>query len=153
MSISIFNLINNENSLSRYQTDVAVPKLKVTQQLIEEIYSAPDPLPPPKPCPIKPMKFVKIRYYIVFDGNAWKKDMKLLEWHPIPFCHKRLLQPVQYGTKAEGRLAAITSTVGQSPPVTCLSTTTSVATTSLSGQARGKTIATTASSHGKITSE
>uniref|UniRef100_H3CDB1 E1A binding protein p400 n=1 Tax=Tetraodon nigroviridis TaxID=99883 RepID=H3CDB1_TETNG len=112
---SLFNLINNENRLTRYQTDVAVPKLKVTQQLIEEIYSAPDPPPPPKPCPIKPMK---------------------------------LLQPVQYGTEPEGRLAAITGVVGPSPPATGPSTTTSVATTGLSGQARGKAAATTtASSH------
>lgn len=58
----MFNLINNESSLTRYQTDVAIPKLKVTQQLIEEIYSAPDPPPPPKPCPIKPMKLVKVKY-------------------------------------------------------------------------------------------
>uniref|UniRef100_A0A674MBD5 E1A binding protein p400 n=1 Tax=Takifugu rubripes TaxID=31033 RepID=A0A674MBD5_TAKRU len=113
-NISIFDLINNENRLTRYQTDVAVPKLKVTRQLIEEIYSAPDPPPPPKPCPIKPMK---------------------------------LLQPVQYGTKPEGRLAAIASPVGQGPPASCPSTgTTSVSTTS---QTRGKTVATTtASSHG-----
>ncbi|XP_029685275.1 E1A-binding protein p400 isoform X3 [Takifugu rubripes] len=112
-NISIFDLINNENRLTRYQTDVAVPKLKVTRQLIEEIYSAPDPPPPPKPCPIKPMK---------------------------------LLQPVQYGTKPEGRLAAIASPVGQGPPASCPSTgTTSVSTTS---QTRGKTVATTtASSH------
>uniref|UniRef100_A0A674NRX3 E1A binding protein p400 n=1 Tax=Takifugu rubripes TaxID=31033 RepID=A0A674NRX3_TAKRU len=104
-NISIFDLINNENRLTRYQTDVAVPKLKVTRQLIEEIYSAPDPPPPPKPCPIKPMKLVKLSL------------------------------PVQYGTKPEGRLAAIASPVGQGPPASCPSTgTTSVSTTS---QTRG----------------
>lgn len=54
--MSIFDLINNENRLTRYQTEEAVPKLKVTRQLIEEIYTGPDPPPRPKPCPIKPMR-------------------------------------------------------------------------------------------------
>lgn len=56
--MSIFDLINNENRLTRYQTEEAVPKLKVTQQLIEEIYTGPDPTPRPKPCPIKPLRSV-----------------------------------------------------------------------------------------------
>lgn len=61
---------------------------------------------------------------------------------------------MQYGTKPEGRLAALTGVVGQSPPATCPSTATPVATASLSGQARGKAVATTtASSHGEITLE
>lgn len=55
-SLSIFDLINNENRLSRYETEEAVPKLKVTKQLIEEIYTASDPPARPKPCPIKPMR-------------------------------------------------------------------------------------------------
>uniref|UniRef100_A0AAQ6IC67 E1A binding protein p400 n=1 Tax=Anabas testudineus TaxID=64144 RepID=A0AAQ6IC67_ANATE len=55
-NMSIFDLINNENRLTRYQTEEAVPKLKVTRQLIEEIYTGPDPPPRPKPCPIKPMR-------------------------------------------------------------------------------------------------
>lgn len=55
-NLIIFDLINNENRLSRYETEEAVPKLKVTQQLIEEIYTAHDPHPRPKPCPIKPMR-------------------------------------------------------------------------------------------------
>lgn len=54
--MSIFDLINNENRLSRYETEEVVPKLKVSQQLIEEIYTACDPPPRPKPCPIKPMR-------------------------------------------------------------------------------------------------
>uniref|UniRef100_A0AAX7VKZ0 E1A binding protein p400 n=1 Tax=Astatotilapia calliptera TaxID=8154 RepID=A0AAX7VKZ0_ASTCA len=78
-NLSIFDLINNENRLTRYQTEEAVPKLKVTQQLIEEIYNNPDPPPRPKPCPIKPM---------------------------------RLFQPVQYGTKPEGRFAAFANAAG-----------------------------------------
>ncbi|XP_039659003.1 E1A-binding protein p400 isoform X6 [Perca fluviatilis] len=117
-NMSIFDLINNENRLTRYQTEEAVPKLKITQQLIEEIHNAPEPPPRPKPCPIKPM---------------------------------RLFQPVQYGTKPEGRLAAITSAAGQRPLTSSPATSTSVSTTNLSAQARGKspvtTATTTATSH------
>ncbi|XP_075903388.1 E1A-binding protein p400 isoform X2 [Nelusetta ayraudi] len=118
-SMSIFDLINNESRLSRYETEEAVPKLKVTQQLIEEIYTASDPPPRPKPCPIKPM---------------------------------RLFQPVQYGTKPEGRLATITSAAGPRPPTSSpSSTSTTVSTTSQSALARGKSpnavATTTASSH------
>ncbi|KAM7391655.1 hypothetical protein PAMP_022326 [Pampus punctatissimus] len=110
-NMSIFDLINNENRLTRYQTEEAVPKLKVTQQLIEEIYTGPDPPPRPKPFPIKPM---------------------------------RLFQPVQYGTKPEGRLGAITSAAGQRPPTSSPATSTSVSTTSQSAQIRGKSPITTA---------
>ncbi|XP_074525640.1 E1A-binding protein p400 isoform X2 [Halichoeres trimaculatus] len=117
-NMSIFDLINNENRLSRYQTE-EVPKLKVTQQLIEEIYTGPDPPPRPKLCPIKPM---------------------------------RLFQPVQYGTKPEGRLAVITSTAGQRPPTSSPTTNTSASTTNQSAQTRGKspvtTTTTTATSNG-----
>ncbi|KAM3868385.1 E1A-binding protein p400 [Diretmus argenteus] len=105
--LSIFDLISNENRLTRYQTEEAVPKLKITQQLIEEIYIAPDPPPQPKPCKIKPM---------------------------------RLFQPVQYGTKPEGRLVAITSAAGQRPPTT---NPTAAATTSQPTQTRGKSPITT----------
>uniref|UniRef100_UPI0037E70BDD E1A-binding protein p400 n=1 Tax=Semicossyphus pulcher TaxID=241346 RepID=UPI0037E70BDD len=117
-NLSIFDLINNENRLTRYQTEEAAPKLKITQQLIEEIYTAPDPPPRPKPCPIKPM---------------------------------RLFQPVQYGTKPEGRLAAITSATGQRPPTSSPTTNTSATATNQSAQSRGKspvtTATTTATSH------
>ncbi|XP_058492696.1 E1A-binding protein p400 isoform X8 [Solea solea] len=113
-NMSIFNLINNENTLTRYQTEEVVPKLKVTQQLIEEIYTGPDPPPRPKQCPIKPM---------------------------------RLFQPVQYGTKPEGRMAAIPSVTNSS-----VTTSTSVSTTSQSAQNRGKSpvtnATTTTTSHG-----
>uniref|UniRef100_A0A3Q1EHN6 E1A binding protein p400 n=1 Tax=Acanthochromis polyacanthus TaxID=80966 RepID=A0A3Q1EHN6_9TELE len=118
-NLSIFDLINNENRLTRYQTEEAVPKLKVTQQLIEEIYTGPDPPPRLKPCPIKPM---------------------------------RLFQPVQYGTKPEGRLATITNAAGQRPPTGGPATSTSPSTTTQSAQARGKspvtTATTTPTSHG-----
>lgn len=111
-NLSIFDLINNENRLTRYQTEEAVPKLKVTQQLIEEIYNNPDPPPRPKSCPIKPM---------------------------------RLFQPVQYGTKPEGRLAAFANAAGQRPPTSSPATGTSPSTTSQAGQTRGKSPVTTSS--------
>ncbi|KAK7933890.1 hypothetical protein WMY93_004786 [Mugilogobius chulae] len=56
--LSIFNLINNENKLTRYQTAEAVPKLKPSQPLIEELYNSPDQPLRPKPCPIKPMRSI-----------------------------------------------------------------------------------------------
>ncbi|XP_068168040.1 E1A-binding protein p400 isoform X2 [Antennarius striatus] len=101
VTLSVFDLLN-ETRLTRYQTEEAAPRLKVTQQLIEEIYSGPEPPPRPRPCPIKPM---------------------------------RLFQPVQYGTKPEGRLATITSTAGQRPPV---SSPTIGAAAGQPAQARGK---------------
>nr|XP_057927564.1 E1A-binding protein p400 isoform X3 [Doryrhamphus excisus] len=112
-NVSLFDLINNENRLTRYQTEEAVPKLKITQQLIEEIYSGPEPPPRPKPCPIKPT---------------------------------RLFQPVQYGTKPEGRLVTFTSATSPSPPTSSSATTNSVSTSSQSAQARGKSPITTAAS-------
>ncbi|XP_069562809.1 E1A-binding protein p400 isoform X5 [Brachyistius frenatus] len=117
-NLSIFDLINNENRLTRYQTEEAVPKLKITQQLIEEIYTGPDPPQRPKPCPVKPM---------------------------------RLFQPVQYGTKPEGRLATFTNAAGQRPPTSSATASSSPSTTSQSVQTRGKSpvtaAATTATSH------
>lgn len=110
-NLSIFDLINNENRLTRYQTEEGVPKLKVTQQLIEEIYNNPDPPPRPKPCPIKPM---------------------------------RLFQPVQYGTKPEGRFAAFANAAGQRPPTSSPATGTSPS-ISQAGQTRGKSLVTTSS--------
>ncbi|XP_072244471.1 E1A-binding protein p400 isoform X1 [Leuresthes tenuis] len=110
-NMSIFDLINNENKLTRYQTEESVPKLKITQQLIEEIYTGPDPPQRPKPCPIKPM---------------------------------RLFQPVQYGTKPEGRLAAFANVAGQRPPTSSPPSSTSSTTISQSGQTRGKSPVSTA---------
>uniref|UniRef100_A0A8C2ZZV6 E1A binding protein p400 n=1 Tax=Cyclopterus lumpus TaxID=8103 RepID=A0A8C2ZZV6_CYCLU len=117
-NMSIFDLINNENRLTRYQTEEAVPKLKITQQLIEEIHSGPEPPPRPKP----------------YHG------------------HFEFALKLQYGTKPEGRLAAITSIAGQRPPTSSPVTSTSASTTNQSAQARGKstvtTATTTATSHG-----
>ncbi|XP_077377705.1 E1A-binding protein p400 isoform X3 [Festucalex cinctus] len=109
-NLSRFDLISNETRLTRYQAEEVIPKLKITQKLIEEIYSGPEPPPHPKPCPIKPM---------------------------------RLFQPVQYGTKPEGRLVAITSSVGQNPQTSTSATSNSVS-TSNSAQTRGKSPVTTA---------
>uniref|UniRef100_A0A8C8K7U3 E1A binding protein p400 n=1 Tax=Oncorhynchus tshawytscha TaxID=74940 RepID=A0A8C8K7U3_ONCTS len=88
LDLSLFDLISNENRLTRYETEEVLPKLKVTRQLIEELHRTPDPPARPKPCKIKPMRSV-------------------------------LFQPVQYGTKPEGRLVPMSSTVGQQrPPAT-----------------------------------
>uniref|UniRef100_A0A673Z9M5 E1A binding protein p400 n=1 Tax=Salmo trutta TaxID=8032 RepID=A0A673Z9M5_SALTR len=61
LDLSLFDLISNENRLTRYETEEVLPKLKVTRQLIEEIQSAPDPPARPKPCKIKPMRSVPIQ--------------------------------------------------------------------------------------------
>ncbi|XP_055080284.1 E1A-binding protein p400 isoform X3 [Periophthalmus magnuspinnatus] len=68
--ISIFNLVNNENKLTRYQTEEAVPKLKLSQPLIEELYTGPDQPSRPKPCPIKPMRlFQPVSYGTKPEGR------------------------------------------------------------------------------------
>ncbi|CDQ56345.1 unnamed protein product [Oncorhynchus mykiss] len=108
LDLSPFDLISNENRLTRYETEEVLPKLKVTRQLIEELHRTPDPPARPKPCKIKPM---------------------------------RLFQPVQYGTKPEGRLVPMSSTVGQQrPPAT---TTPDTSTAPQSAQTRGKSPVTT----------
>ncbi|XP_028980355.2 E1A-binding protein p400 isoform X4 [Esox lucius] len=103
LDLSLFDLISNENRWTRYETEEVLPKLKVTRQLIEEIYSGPDPPARPKPCKIKPM---------------------------------RLFQPVQYGTKPEGRLVPVTTTVGQQRPTA--TPTTAAPTAPQPAQSRGK---------------
>ncbi|XP_062399404.1 E1A-binding protein p400 isoform X2 [Sardina pilchardus] len=117
LDLSLFDLINNETKLSRYETEEVIPKLKVTRQLIEEIHSAPEPAARPKACKIKPMK---------------------------------LFQPVQYGTKPEGRLVALTSTSPtQRPTASTAAPTTTAAVTATSAptaQARGKSPVTTTAS-------
>lgn len=75
----------------------------------------------------------------------------------MTFFPNRLFQPVQYGTKPEGRLATIANAVGQRPPTSSPTTSTSPSTTSQSGQTRGKspvtTTAATPASHGMSISE
>uniref|UniRef100_A0A8C7CEI8 E1A binding protein p400 n=1 Tax=Oncorhynchus kisutch TaxID=8019 RepID=A0A8C7CEI8_ONCKI len=58
LDLSLFDLISNENRLTRYEMEEVLPKLKVTRQLIEEIHSAPDPPARPKPShPQTPLYF------------------------------------------------------------------------------------------------
>jgi len=55
--MSLFDLISNEGKLTRYEAEETLPKLRMTKQLIEEIYSARDPPARPRPCKIKPMRW------------------------------------------------------------------------------------------------
>ncbi|CAM4715406.1 unnamed protein product [Leuciscus chuanchicus] len=117
VDLSLFDLISNEGKLTRYEAEEALPKLRMTKQLIEEIYSARDPPARPRPCKIKPM---------------------------------RLFQPVQYGTKPEGRLVPMTSSTTQAPRPTAVTTapttTTNPVTAAPSTQPRGKSPLTTTTS-------
>ncbi|XP_021461484.2 E1A-binding protein p400 isoform X6 [Oncorhynchus mykiss] len=116
LDLSLFDLISNENRLTRYEMEEVLPKLKVTRQLIEEIHSAPDPPARPKPCKIKPM---------------------------------RLFQPVQYGTKPEGRLVPMTNTVGQQrPPATTITPPTTTATTTSTAPQPARATTTTTTTQG-----
>ncbi|XDV48782.1 hypothetical protein PO909_018152 [Leuciscus waleckii] len=117
VDLSLFDLISNEGKLTRYEAEEALPKLRMTKQLIEEIYSARDPPARPRPCKIKPM---------------------------------RLFQPVQYGTKPEGRLVPMTSSTTQASRPTAVTTapttTTNPVTAAPSTQPRGKSPLTTTTS-------
>ncbi|XP_077079277.1 E1A-binding protein p400 isoform X10 [Siphateles boraxobius] len=117
VDMSLFDLISNEGKLTRYEAEETLPKLRMTKQLIEEIYSARDPPARPRPCKIKPM---------------------------------RLFQPVQYGTKPEGRLVPMTSSTTQAPRATAVTTapttTTNPVTAAPSTQPRGKSPLTTTTS-------
>ncbi|XP_070800669.1 helicase SRCAP isoform X3 [Pituophis catenifer annectens] len=53
VDLGIFDLINLEGSVSRYETDTFLPKWKVTRKMIEEIAESPDPPPRPKPFKMK----------------------------------------------------------------------------------------------------
>ncbi|XP_061446917.1 helicase SRCAP isoform X2 [Rhineura floridana] len=53
LDLGIFDLINLEGRVSRYETDTFLPKWKVTRKLIEEIAESPDPPPRPKPVKMK----------------------------------------------------------------------------------------------------
>ncbi|MGH0114679.1 UNVERIFIED_CONTAM: hypothetical protein FKN15_033996 [Acipenser sinensis] len=63
VDMSIFDLIGNENKLTRYEAEEVLPKQKVTRKLIEELYSAPDPPPRPKQVKLKPSRlFEPVQY-------------------------------------------------------------------------------------------
>ncbi|KAM9146686.1 helicase SRCAP isoform 4-T4 [Pangshura tecta] len=53
VDMGIFDLINLEGRVSRYEADTFLPKWKVTRKLIEEIAESPDPPPRPKPVKMK----------------------------------------------------------------------------------------------------
>ncbi|XP_077170622.1 helicase SRCAP isoform X6 [Paroedura picta] len=53
VDMGIFDLINLEGRVSRYETDTFLPKWKATRKLIEEIAESPDPPPRPKPVKMK----------------------------------------------------------------------------------------------------
>ncbi|XP_069071436.1 E1A-binding protein p400 isoform X5 [Pleurodeles waltl] len=62
VDLSLFDLIGIENKMSRHEAE-ALPKLKVTRKLIEELHSAPDPAPRPVPVKIKPKSlFLPVPY-------------------------------------------------------------------------------------------
>ncbi|XP_069507730.1 helicase SRCAP isoform X2 [Ambystoma mexicanum] len=53
VDLDIFDLINLEGRVSRYEADIFLPKRKTSRLLIEEIAESPDPPPRPKPVKMK----------------------------------------------------------------------------------------------------
>uniref|UniRef100_A0A8C1WQG6 E1A binding protein p400 n=1 Tax=Cyprinus carpio TaxID=7962 RepID=A0A8C1WQG6_CYPCA len=121
VDISLFDLISNEGRLTRYEAEEALPKLRMTKQLIEEIYSAHDPPARPRPCKIKPMRlFLPVQYGTKPEGH---------------------LVPMTSSTTQAPRATAVT---------TAPTTTTNPATAAPSTQPRGKSpLTTTTSAQGK----
>uniref|UniRef100_A0A672M140 E1A binding protein p400 n=1 Tax=Sinocyclocheilus grahami TaxID=75366 RepID=A0A672M140_SINGR len=124
VDMSLFDLIGNEGRLTRYEAEEALPKLRMTKQLIEEIYNARDPPARPKPCKIKPMRlFVPVQYGTKPEGH---------------------LVPITSSTTQAPRATAVT---------TAPTTTTNPATAAPSTQPRGKSpLTTTTSAQGKTPS-
>uniref|UniRef100_A0A672M150 E1A binding protein p400 n=1 Tax=Sinocyclocheilus grahami TaxID=75366 RepID=A0A672M150_SINGR len=117
VDMSLFDLIGNEGRLTRYEAEEALPKLRMTKQLIEEIYNARDPPARPKPCKIKPMRlFVPVQYGTKPEGH---------------------LVPITSSTTQAPRATAVT---------TAPTTTTNPATAAPSTQPRGKSPLTTTTS-------
>ncbi|XP_056628653.1 E1A-binding protein p400 isoform X2 [Triplophysa dalaica] len=70
VDMSMFDLIGNEGKLTRYEAEEVLPKLRMTKQLIEEIYNAPEPPPRPRQCKIKPMRlFLPVQYGTKPEGR------------------------------------------------------------------------------------
>ncbi|XP_073723797.1 E1A-binding protein p400 isoform X6 [Misgurnus anguillicaudatus] len=117
VDMSLFDLIGNEGKLTRYEAEEVFPKLRMTKQLIEEIYNAPDAPPRPRPCKIKPMRlFLPVQYGTKPEGR---------------------LVPMTTSTTQAPRATAVTSAP----------TTTSASTTAAPGtQPRGKSPLTSATS-------
>uniref|UniRef100_A0A8C6Y1N0 Snf2-related CREBBP activator protein n=1 Tax=Naja naja TaxID=35670 RepID=A0A8C6Y1N0_NAJNA len=61
VDFGIFDLINLEGSVSRYETDTFLPKWKVTRKMIEEIAESPDPPPRPKPVKMKVNRYLMLQ--------------------------------------------------------------------------------------------
>uniref|UniRef100_A0A8C1VFX5 E1A binding protein p400 n=1 Tax=Cyprinus carpio TaxID=7962 RepID=A0A8C1VFX5_CYPCA len=117
VDMSLFNLIGNEGRLTRYEAEEALPKLRMTKQLIEEIYNARDPPARPRPCKIKPMRlFLPVQYGTKPEGH---------------------LVPMTSITTQAPRATAVT---------TAPTTTTNPATAAPSTQPKGKSPLTTATS-------
>lgn len=117
VDMSLFDLIGNEGKLTRYEAEEVFPKLRMTKQLIEEIYTAPDAPPRPRQCKIKPMRlFLPVQYGTKPEGR---------------------LVPMTTSTTHAPRATAVTSAP----------TTTTVSTTAAPGtQPRGKSPLTSATS-------
>uniref|UniRef100_A0A673GNS7 E1A-binding protein p400-like n=1 Tax=Sinocyclocheilus rhinocerous TaxID=307959 RepID=A0A673GNS7_9TELE len=117
VDMSLFVLISNEGKFTRYETEEALPKLRMTKQLIEEIYSAHDPPARPRPCKIKPMRlFLPVQYGTKPEGH---------------------LVPMTSSTTQAPRVTAVT---------TAPTTTANHATAAPSTQPRGKSPLTTSTS-------
>ncbi|TRY58668.1 hypothetical protein DNTS_028447, partial [Danionella cerebrum] len=70
VDLSLFDLINNEGKLTRYEAEETLPKIRMTRQLIEELHNARDPPARPKPCKIKPMRlFLPVPYGTKPEGR------------------------------------------------------------------------------------
>ncbi|KTG33622.1 hypothetical protein cypCar_00000979 [Cyprinus carpio] len=122
VDMSLFNLIGNEGRLTRYEAEEALPKLRMTKQLIEEIYNARDPPARPRPCKIKPMRlFLPVQYGTKPEGH---------------------LVPMTSITTQAPRATAVT---------TAPTTTTNPATAAPSTQPKGKSPLTTATSAQGVT--
>ncbi|XP_059378485.1 E1A-binding protein p400-like isoform X2 [Carassius carassius] len=120
VDMSLFDLISNEGKLTRYEAEEALPKLRMTKQLIEEIYSGHDPPARPRPCKIKPMRlFLPVQYGTKPEGH---------------------LVPMTSSTTQAPHATAVTAAP---------TTTTSPATAAPGTQPRGKApLTTTTSAHG-----
>ncbi|XP_052418774.1 E1A-binding protein p400 isoform X2 [Carassius gibelio] len=117
VDMSLFDIIGNEGRLTRYESEEALPKLRMTKQLIEEIYNARDPPARPRPCKIKPMRlFLPVQYGTKPEGR---------------------LVPMTSSTTQAPRATTVT---------TAPTTTTNPATAAPSTQPRGKSPLTTTTS-------
>ncbi|XP_046726606.1 E1A-binding protein p400 isoform X2 [Silurus meridionalis] len=115
VDLSLFDLISNEGRLTRFESTEVLPKLRLSQQLIEEIHSAPEPPPRPKRCMIKPMRlFQPVQYGAKPEGR---------------------LVPLINTSQGQRSTSTTTSTTTSAPTTTTTTTPTAVAQNT---QPRGK---------------